>query len=75
MIYFVWSYRYHVHLSISLLYMHPPRVLWLYINSFSDHITVVVVVVMVLEGSSGCCDTLVMEVVGGDSFGWEFFWW
>lgn len=35
----------------------------------------VVLVVMLLEGSSGCCDTLVMEVVGGDSFGWEFFWW
>lgn len=72
---FVWFYRYHVHLSISLLYMHPPRVLWLYINSFSDHMLVVVVVVvmvLVLEGSSGCCDTLVM---GGDSFGWDFFWW
>lgn len=66
---FVWFYRYHVHLSISLLYMHPPRVLWLYINSFSDHmlvVMVVVVMVLVLEGSSGCCHTLVM---GGDSSG------
>lgn len=70
---FVWSYKYHVHLSISLLYMHPPRVLWLYINSFSYHM--LVVAVMLLEGSSGCCHTLVMEVVGGDSSGWEFFWW
>lgn len=73
---FVWFYKYHVHhLSISLLYMHPPRALWLYINSFSDHMLVVVVVVvmvLVLEGSSGCCHALVM---GGDSFGWEFFWW
>lgn len=74
MIYFVWFYRYHVHLSISLLYMHLPRVLWLYINSFSDHM-LVVVVVMLLEGSSDWCHTLVMEVVGGDSSGWEFFWW
>lgn len=74
---FVWFYRYHVRASISLLYMHPPRALWLYISSFSDHMLVVVVVVMllVLEGSSGCCDTLLMEVVGGDSSGWEFFWW
>jgi len=75
---FVWSYKYLVHLSISLLYMHPPRALWLYINSFSDHMLVVVVVVvmiLVLEGSSGCCHILVMEVVGEDSSGWEFFWW
>lgn len=73
---FVWFYRYHVYLSTSLLYMHPPRVLWLYINSFSDHMLVaMVVVVMVLEGSSGYWHILVMEVVGGDSFGWEFFWW
>lgn len=69
---FVWSYKYLVHLSISLLYMHPPRALWLYINSFSDHMLMAMVVVMLLEGSSGCCDILVM---GGDSSGWEFFWW
>lgn len=36
---------------------------------------VVVVMVLVLEGSSDWCHTLVMEVVEGDSFGWEFFWW